>query len=103
MVSFDVTPDVAAILSGADAGLGWLVKKVNETLSGSIQFNSREAGVPPRLRLRLDTPTPVCTPTAASDTVCNGIDDDCDGATDEDFVVLTTSVFEARARINNCS
>ncbi len=28
---------------------------------------------------------------AASDTVCNNIDDDCDGATDEDFVTSATS------------
>jgi hypothetical protein len=34
-----------------------------------------------------------CTPgtPAADDSVCNGLDDDCDGSTDEDYVVTATS------------
>jgi hypothetical protein len=38
-------------------------------------------------------PTSSCTPggAASDDTTCNGIDDDCDGATDDDFVSGATS------------
>lgn len=34
---------------------------------------------------------PACTPTNSPETVCNGVDDDCDTRVDEDFVGTTTS------------
>jgi hypothetical protein len=34
---------------------------------------------------------PTCTPIAASDTRCDGVDDDCDGRTDEDFAPTATA------------
>ncbi len=40
-VSFDVTADVAAYLTGT-ANQGWLLKKANEALSGRIDYVSRE-------------------------------------------------------------
>jgi YD repeat-containing protein len=89
VVSLDVTSDVAAIVAGTDAGLGWLIKKVNETLSGTVSFASRETGSGPRLRLWLDAPS--CTPSAQNDTSCDGADDDCDGDVDEDYVTVSTS------------
>jgi RHS repeat-associated protein len=58
-VSFDVTADVAAILSGSFAGHGWLIKKVDEGQNGSLQFAAREQGADqgPRLLLELDGAT----------------------------------------------
>jgi hypothetical protein len=35
--------------------------------------------------------TPSCTITGTSETICNGVDDDCDGAADEDFAPQATS------------
>jgi hypothetical protein len=32
-----------------------------------------------------------CTPTGISETICNGVDDDCDGQVDEDYVVTPTT------------
>lgn len=54
VVSFDVTSDVSAILSGSSAGHGWLVKKVEENLNGSLEFASRELGSAPQLVLEVD-------------------------------------------------
>ncbi len=90
LVSFDVTSDVSAIVAGTDAGLGWIVKKVNETLAGTMDFASREVGPAPRLRLQLETIS-TCTPTAQADELCDGVDEDCSGAADEDFVPVATS------------
>jgi PKD repeat protein len=42
-VDFDVTADVGAMLAGA-ANDGWLLKKTDETMSGRVDFVSREAG-----------------------------------------------------------
>jgi len=89
VVSFNVTTDVAAIVAGANAGLGWLVKKVDENQAGTILFDSREGLPSPRLRLQFETN--ICTPTAATDIACNGLDDDCDGRVDEDYVAIATS------------
>jgi YD repeat-containing protein len=89
-ISFDVTSDVAGIAAGTNAGLGWLVKKQNEDLSGTITFISRELGPAPRLRLVVEAPDS-CTVTAEQDTDCNGLDDDCDGEVDEDYVSTVTS------------
>lgn len=41
-ITFDVTPDVKAFLSG-ETNQGWLIKKTNEDESGRINFASREA------------------------------------------------------------
>lgn len=89
VVAFDVTSDVAAILAGTSAGHGWLIKKVDENLSGSLQFVSREGGAAPRLVLEVDAPEP-CVPSAGVDDTCDGVDDDCDGGVDEDFAAQPT-------------
>jgi YD repeat-containing protein len=89
VVGFDVTSDVAAIAAGTSPGHGWLIKKVDENLSGSLQFFSREGGVAPRLILEMDVPDP-CVPSAGVDATCDGVDDDCDGNTDEEFAAQVT-------------
>jgi hypothetical protein len=58
VVAFDVTADVAAIAGGTWAGHGFLVKKVEETLSGAVAFASRERTPAPRLVLVVDEPPP---------------------------------------------
>ena len=83
VVSFDVTPNVLDIVSGNAANNGWLIKKIDETVTGAVRFVSREQGPAPRLTLTLDAPDP-CTPIASTDETCDAIDDDCDGAVDED-------------------
>jgi YD repeat-containing protein len=89
VVSFDVTADVQSILAGSLPGDGWLIKKVDENASGSLRFMSREQGVAPRLTLTIELPNN-CTPTSATDEICNGIDDDCDGAVDDDYAPVET-------------
>lgn len=54
VVTFDVTADVAAIANGSWAGHGWLLRKVEEGQSGSIQFASRERTPAPRLILEIE-------------------------------------------------
>lgn len=56
VLPFDVTADVAAIAAGTTPNHGWLVKRENETLTGSVSFRSREAINPPRLVLTLAGP-----------------------------------------------
>lgn len=86
-IEFEVTTDVAAILAGTDAGHGWLIKKVNAAQPGSVEFASRELGPGPRLVLQIDNaPGGGCTSSASLDVTCNGVDDDCDGSIDEDFL-----------------
>jgi hypothetical protein len=53
VVTFDVTADVAAFLSGAASNYGWVLKRTDEGPSGSVDFGSRESGVVPRLALRV--------------------------------------------------
>ncbi|MEP7013181.1 MAG: DNRLRE domain-containing protein [Acidobacteriota bacterium] len=56
-VTFGVTADVAAFLSGT-ANRGWLLKKANESASGRIDYASREgtaASHAPRLMLVVET------------------------------------------------
>jgi hypothetical protein len=52
VVTFDVTADVQAFLSGA-ANVGWLVKRTDEGPSGAVDFGARESGTPPRLVLQV--------------------------------------------------
>lgn len=90
VVSFDVTQDVLTILAGTAPGYGWLLKKVDETVGGVLRFTSREQGPAPRLTLTIDAPS-TCTPTAIADTTCDGVDDDCDGDTDEEVPQVETT------------
>ena len=90
VVSFDVTPNVLEIMAGIRPGHGWLIKKVDETVTGTVHFVSREQGPAPRLTLMIDAPDP-CTPIAETDVTCDTIDDDCDGAIDDDFVPVPTT------------
>jgi hypothetical protein len=58
-VRFDVTADVAAFLAGT-ANEGWLLKKADETLSGRIDYASKEGPTPemaPRLVLVVEPRT----------------------------------------------
>jgi hypothetical protein len=48
-VSFDVTSDVQSFLNGTNPNDGWLVKLDNESVSGKVQFDSRESSTPPQL------------------------------------------------------
>lgn len=48
-VSLDVTSDVKSFLHGTNTNDGWIVKLDNESLSGKVDFGSRESGTPPQL------------------------------------------------------
>jgi alpha-tubulin suppressor-like RCC1 family protein len=89
VVRFTVTADVQAFLAGTQPNNGWLLKVQSELLPGGVRFKSRESATPPRLILDLGAPT--CTPTSSTDVTCNGVDDDCSGTADEDFVAGSTS------------
>jgi hypothetical protein len=56
-ISFDVTADVQAFLTGTP-NYGWVVKKTDETLSGQVEYTSREgtASQQPRLVLVVESP-----------------------------------------------
>jgi len=63
-VSYDVTADVTAFLSGT-SNYGWIIKKLNESQSGAVDYTSRE-GVgtqQPHLVLTFLFPTATSTPT----------------------------------------
>jgi hypothetical protein len=71
-VDFDVTADVGAMLAGA-ASDGWLIRKTDETMSGRVDFVSREAGAGTAARLVVafqapaaDTTPPILTITSPS-------------------------------------
>jgi hypothetical protein len=64
-VAFDVTSDVAAFLAGATSA-GWLLAKTDETMSGRVDFVSREAssGQPAQLVVVFQVPPGDTTPPA---------------------------------------
>ncbi len=53
-VSWNVTGDTAAFLSGTSDNYGWVVRKTSESQSGLVEFDSRESGNLPRLVLALE-------------------------------------------------
>lgn len=55
VLSFDVTSDVRAFLSGSVQNLGWIVLKSDETANGDIDLSSRTGSVAPVLRLTSDS------------------------------------------------
>ncbi len=52
VVTFDVTSDIQAMLSGG-VHPGWILKKTAEGPSGRVEFGSRESATPPRLVLEI--------------------------------------------------
>ena len=58
VVTFNVTADVAAVLAGSWPGHGWLLKKVDESQSGSVEFESGQGAPAPRLVLTIERPDP---------------------------------------------
>jgi N-acetylneuraminic acid mutarotase len=69
VVTFDVTADVAGIVTGGGAQYGWILKKTNERANGRVEFGSRESASGPRLVLTVHTgadfwtiKTPMSTP-----------------------------------------
>ncbi|HSI04768.1 MAG: kelch repeat-containing protein [Myxococcota bacterium] len=59
-------------------------------LGGMLSFGGRVGGVTYVADTWLFTAA-TCVPTAANDTTCDGVDDDCSGAADEDFVPSGTT------------
>lgn len=55
-VSFNVTADVQAFLSGT-SNFGWVVKPVNDAAAADMRFRSRESTSPPALVLTVDSDT----------------------------------------------
>jgi hypothetical protein len=51
VVTFDVTADVAGMVTGGGAQHGWILKKTNERANGRVEFGSRESASAPRLVL----------------------------------------------------
>jgi len=73
-VSFDVTADVSAFLSGT-ANDGWIVMRGNVIPVGSVTFGSRESGAQPTLVLNVDNdqaPTQDLTQPYADPTLTSG-------------------------------
>ena len=50
-VEWDVTADVAQILSNSVPNYGWLIRKDNEGQAGQVEYGSRESQYKPELRL----------------------------------------------------
>ena len=50
-VEWDVTSDVAQILSNSLPNYGWLIRKDNEGQAGQVEYGSRESQYKPELRL----------------------------------------------------
>lgn len=53
-VEWDVTPDVAQILSNSVPNHGWLVRKDNEGQAGQVEYGSRESQFKPELLLTVE-------------------------------------------------
>jgi hypothetical protein len=123
VVSFDITTELACELAGFTPFNGLLIKKEAEQQSGHIEFASRETATPPTLVLEYRAGAGVvvtspqctglltdggmadagvdagtCTPHAATDVTCNGLDDDCDGQKDEDYTVTVSQCGEGACR-----
>jgi hypothetical protein len=65
-LSWDVTADIAAFLSGTP-NYGWVIRKDVESQSGSVDYNSRQAASNrPRLVLNLAAPTSTATATSTN-------------------------------------
>ena len=61
-VEWDVTPDVAAFLAGTAQNVGWLLKAVDQSHTGHVQYASREGAAPPELILEIKRPDVVPIP-----------------------------------------
>jgi hypothetical protein len=73
VVQLDVTADIAAMLGDSWAGHGFLVKKVDESQSGQVDFVSKERGPAPRLVLTVDVPADAGPADSGGPTVDAGI------------------------------
>jgi hypothetical protein len=62
-VGFDVTADVSAFVAGTATNYGWLIAKTNETMSGRIDFTSREASTGQAAQLLVEVQVPAPPPT----------------------------------------
>lgn len=52
-LEFDVTPDIASILTGVNGPNGWLVKAADESRPGRVDFYSRESSLKPKLTIQV--------------------------------------------------
>ena len=71
----------------ADAGAMWVVGEtfVDVANNISVQVNSATA-----TGFEVNIENALCIPTGAPETICNGVDDDCDFQIDEDYVIDDT-------------
>ncbi|MEO8184711.1 MAG: MopE-related protein, partial [Deltaproteobacteria bacterium] len=105
-LELDVTRDVACALAGLSPLDGWLIKKETETQSGILELGALESFDGAALLIEWAAaggvsvgpedcgsanPPDACVPTASVDSTCDGQDDDCDGAIDDDFTSAATS------------
>ncbi len=66
-VEWDVTSDVAAFLSGTVNNHGWIIRKDDESVTGQVDYSTREGANPPQLVLTVIPHVSVSiTPSAAS-------------------------------------